>query len=167
MLAFDPFCYRVGQPNRKLIQIDRKEDVELINALQVLNANQCLYFRDATDEPRFRDLLFKFRHKSPLRKSSLRRRRLPKTAKRHYTSHFMRRLSHCLAFGRSARTGSNLIPEILSSETQFSVVSTKNMLRTAASSEISCRSRNGSETKGICRPRVLDRGNRQQYPVPF
>jgi hypothetical protein len=65
MLAFDPICYRVGHPGRKVIQINRKEDVELINALQILNANQCVYFRDEVDEPLFRNLLFKFRPKRP------------------------------------------------------------------------------------------------------
>ena len=65
LLAFDPVCYRVGQPNRRLVHITRKEDVDLINALQILNANQCLYFRDEEDEPLFRNLLFKFQNKRP------------------------------------------------------------------------------------------------------
>lgn len=65
LLAFDPACYRVGPPDRAIIQIRRKEDVELINALQILNANQCLYFRDEVDKSWLRDLLFKFRDKRP------------------------------------------------------------------------------------------------------
>jgi Protein of unknown function (DUF4238) len=65
LLAFDPACYPVGPPDRAIIQISRKEDVDLINALQILNANQCLYFRDEVDEPWLRNLLFKFRDKRP------------------------------------------------------------------------------------------------------
>jgi Protein of unknown function (DUF4238) len=65
LLAFDPVCYRVGRPDHKVIQIYRKADVELINALQVLNANQCLYFRDEEDRSWFRETLTKFRNRRP------------------------------------------------------------------------------------------------------
>jgi hypothetical protein len=65
LTAFDRDCYRVGRPDRTVIQINREEDIQLINALQILNANQCLYFRDQEDEPRFRELLFKYRDKRP------------------------------------------------------------------------------------------------------
>ena len=65
LIAFDPVCYRVGRPDRNVVQIERHEDVDLINALQILNANQCLYFCDDEDLPRFRSLLTKFRNKRP------------------------------------------------------------------------------------------------------
>ena len=82
MLAFDPICYRVGQPNRKLIQINRREDVELINALQVLNGNQCLYFRDEEDEPEFRNLLFKFRNRRPNPENLIEKREIKESGKK-------------------------------------------------------------------------------------
>jgi hypothetical protein len=58
LIAFDPDCYRVGRPDRAVIQINREEDIQLINALQILNAHQCLYFRGEEDEPRFRETTF-------------------------------------------------------------------------------------------------------------
>jgi uncharacterized protein DUF4238 len=49
IIAYDRTCYRVGRPERPTLKLDRKEDVALINALQILNANQCLYFKDEAD----------------------------------------------------------------------------------------------------------------------
>lgn len=49
IIAYDRTCYRVGRPERLTLKLDRKEDVALINALQILNANQCLYFKDEAD----------------------------------------------------------------------------------------------------------------------
>jgi hypothetical protein len=40
--AFDSDFYRVGRPERNVIKIERNEEVELINALQILDANQRL-----------------------------------------------------------------------------------------------------------------------------
>jgi hypothetical protein len=60
LLAFDRDCYRVGRPDRDVVQIQRNEDVGLINALQILNAEECLYFIDKADEQSVRKLLHHF-----------------------------------------------------------------------------------------------------------
>jgi len=49
LFAFDLNAYRVGKRSGDFVKLAREEDVELINALQVQNADQHLYFQDATD----------------------------------------------------------------------------------------------------------------------
>jgi hypothetical protein len=49
LFAFDLNAYRVGKRSGDCVKLAREEDVELINALQVQNADQHLYFQDATD----------------------------------------------------------------------------------------------------------------------
>jgi hypothetical protein len=46
LIAYDTKCYRVGKPDKLSLKLNRKEDVMLINALQIRNANHCLYFKD-------------------------------------------------------------------------------------------------------------------------
>jgi hypothetical protein len=65
LLAFDQDVYRVGRPERNVIKMARKEDVDLINALQVMNSNECLYFRDEEDVLHSGYLLSKFRNRRP------------------------------------------------------------------------------------------------------
>ena len=60
VVAFDPGLYRVGSRRRTFYQIERDEDCELINALQILNAEENLYFLDAGEIANIRALSIKF-----------------------------------------------------------------------------------------------------------
>ena len=42
---YDPFVYKVGAGRRRLVQLS-PSDVELVNALQVQSAEECVYFHD-------------------------------------------------------------------------------------------------------------------------
>jgi len=45
LFIYDPECYRVGVRGKDTFRIERYEDVEALNALQILNANAVIYFR--------------------------------------------------------------------------------------------------------------------------
>lgn len=45
LFIYDPCCYRVGFRRKETFLIQREEDVEALNALQVLSANAVVYFR--------------------------------------------------------------------------------------------------------------------------
>ena len=45
LLAYDPACYRVGRPEKRQMVLQPR-DVEIINILQILNADEHLYFQD-------------------------------------------------------------------------------------------------------------------------
>jgi Protein of unknown function (DUF4238) len=62
LIAFDRDLYRVGNPSRNVVRLGRDEDCDLINALQIINAEQNIYFGAATDDQYVRSLLAKFAH---------------------------------------------------------------------------------------------------------
>lgn len=45
LFIYDPCCYRVGFRRKDTFLIERREDIEALNALQVLSANHVVYFR--------------------------------------------------------------------------------------------------------------------------
>jgi hypothetical protein len=45
LFIYDPKCYRVGFRRKETFLIQRPEDIEALNALQILNANAVVYFR--------------------------------------------------------------------------------------------------------------------------
>ena len=45
LFIYDPDCYRVGFRRKERFIIQRREDIETLNALQILNANAVVYFR--------------------------------------------------------------------------------------------------------------------------
>jgi Protein of unknown function (DUF4238) len=60
LIAFDRSLYRVGTPNRTVVKLNRSEDCDLINALQIINAEQNVYFHTSTDAEQVRSSLRKF-----------------------------------------------------------------------------------------------------------
>jgi Protein of unknown function (DUF4238) len=60
ILAFDKDIYRVGKPGRRVYHLERGEDCDLINALQIMNAEQNVYFYGEEDEQLVRQLLVRF-----------------------------------------------------------------------------------------------------------
>ena len=50
----------LGRPDRRALKLDRAEDCELINTLQIMNAEQNICFRDEGEAEIVRKLLFKF-----------------------------------------------------------------------------------------------------------
>jgi hypothetical protein len=60
LMAFDRNLYRVGAPNRTVVRLNRGEDSDLINALQIINAEQNVYFDGSTDAEQLRSSLRKF-----------------------------------------------------------------------------------------------------------
>lgn len=62
LIAFDRTVYRVGSPKRTFVNLDRDHDCDLINALQIVNAKQNIYFQSAEDSQYARFLLNKFAH---------------------------------------------------------------------------------------------------------
>jgi Protein of unknown function (DUF4238) len=44
LFIYDPECYRVGVRRKETFRIERHEDIEALNALQILNANAVIYF---------------------------------------------------------------------------------------------------------------------------
>lgn len=70
LVAFDREFYRVGSPNRTVVSLGRSEDCDLINALQIINAEENVYFQSERDSQQVRSLLAKFdlqeaKHESP------------------------------------------------------------------------------------------------------
>ena len=65
LIAFDQNLYRVGSRRRTSYRLERAEDCDLINVLQILNAEENIYFRDENALPDVRALAQKF---SPARK---------------------------------------------------------------------------------------------------
>jgi Protein of unknown function (DUF4238) len=63
IIAFDAKCYRVGKPDRDPVQLRHPDDVRMINALQVLNCQRCIYFRDEEDRGICENLILKFASK--------------------------------------------------------------------------------------------------------
>jgi len=46
LIAFDPKIYRVGNRKQSTYQLERRNDCDLINALQIVNAEENVYFYD-------------------------------------------------------------------------------------------------------------------------
>jgi len=61
IFAFDHGMYRVGKPDRRVLKLGRAEDCDLINSLQIMNAEQNVYFQSEDDAQSVRKLLFRFR----------------------------------------------------------------------------------------------------------
>src|ERR1017187_2422780 len=59
MLFYDPRVYKVGSRGSRLVPVC-KQDVEIINSLQVQNAEKCVYFQEPSYEPKIRDLVFRY-----------------------------------------------------------------------------------------------------------
>jgi len=72
LIAFDRNFYRVGNRRRTSYRLERPEDCDLINGLQVLNADENIYFLDENVLPSIRALAQKF---------SLTRKRVAESAK--------------------------------------------------------------------------------------
>lgn len=61
LMAYDGSLYRVGNRRQtEAYQIERAEDCDLINALQIINAEQNIYFMNEDTLPTIRKLLNKF-----------------------------------------------------------------------------------------------------------
>jgi len=56
LVLYDKDIYRVGFRNRSLVDIQRTEDIDLLNALQLVNANRILYFTHNVEEKYIRSL---------------------------------------------------------------------------------------------------------------
>jgi hypothetical protein len=60
LFGFDPKIYRVGNRRQSTYQLERRNDCDLINALQIINAEENVYFYDRDLLPEIRVLLTKF-----------------------------------------------------------------------------------------------------------
>jgi hypothetical protein len=60
IIAFDPKMYRVGHPDQRVLKLNRPEDCDLINSLQIMNAERNVYFQDKDDVRSVRQLLSRF-----------------------------------------------------------------------------------------------------------
>ena len=60
LLAFDRNFYRVGVRKRTFYQLERKEDCDIINALQILNCDRNIYFKDEDALPQVRAMTHRF-----------------------------------------------------------------------------------------------------------
>jgi hypothetical protein len=60
LLAFDQSIYRVGVRRRTYYQLERMEDCDLLNALQILNCRDNIYFRDESSLAKVREDAQKF-----------------------------------------------------------------------------------------------------------
>jgi len=60
LVAFDPNAYRIGKPSRDCVKLTREDDVELINSLQVQNADRHLYFQAEGDRDHVRHLINRY-----------------------------------------------------------------------------------------------------------
>jgi len=62
VVAYDAECYRISRPEKRSMQIERAEDMDLLNALQVINADEHLYFHDPSLSAYVFNLLKRFKH---------------------------------------------------------------------------------------------------------
>jgi hypothetical protein len=60
LLSLDKSAYRIGKPSRECVKLTREEDVEIINSLQVQNADRHLYFQDEGDRAQVLQLINRF-----------------------------------------------------------------------------------------------------------
>ena len=60
LFAYDPACYRVGRPEKRQMTLSQPRDVEIINILQILNADEHLYVRDFAMRPALEKLVRKY-----------------------------------------------------------------------------------------------------------
>ena len=70
VMLFDGGCYRVGRPGKREIVLQREEDVDVINSLQILNAGDTLYFHSPAERGRVLALRNKL-HASRLSKADM------------------------------------------------------------------------------------------------
>lgn len=59
LLAYDPACYRVGRPEKRQMVLQQPRDVEIVNSLQIVNADEHIYFQNFSDKPALERLIRK------------------------------------------------------------------------------------------------------------